>query len=54
MSLLAFLDGNITLTEIGLAMITLAVVERILHRLPDHIVGPGGWLLDLESTEDDL
>ena len=54
MSLLAFLYGNITLTEIGLAMITLAVVERILHRLPDHIIGPGGWLLDLESTEDDL
>lgn len=42
---------HISFYELALSLVTLGVVERLVHLLPTDIVGPGGWLLDT-GTQD--
>lgn len=38
--------SDITFLDVTLSLIALGVIERLLYRLPETMVGPGGWLLD--------
>ncbi len=51
MSILGHIAGHVSFLEVGLALITLSVIERLLLRLPTDIVGPGGWLLDTGTAD---
>jgi hypothetical protein len=46
MSIIPALLSDVTFTEVCLSLVVLGVIERIMVRLPEEMVGPGGWLLD--------
>ena len=44
---------SITFDQIILAAMTcIAVRESMIMILPDHIAGPGGWLIDVQYEEE--
>ena len=44
--------GSISFDQIALAaMATIAFREALIVCLPNHIAGPGGWLIDTASGE---
>ena len=45
MSLFQTLFADITFFEVAAALIVVGLVERIVIRLPETVVGPEGWLL---------
>jgi hypothetical protein len=47
MSLLAHLFADVSAFDVAMALIAVGVFERVLYLLPEHMVGDGGWLLDL-------
>ena len=49
-TLAAFLN-DITFFEVGVSLIVLGVIEQVYIRLPEDMVGPGGWLLDTGATK---
>lgn len=43
---------TITFDQLALAMlVTFAIHELLVAVLPDHIAGPGGWLIDTATGE---
>ncbi len=44
-TLIAF-AADITFFEVCLSLLTVGLIERVVIRLPEEMVGPGGWLLD--------
>ncbi len=39
--------STITFDEIALSIVTLCILRgTMIHILPDHVAGPGGWLID--------
>lgn len=47
MTLLAQFFANVSVFEVGMALVAIGVIERVLLVLPETVVGDGGWLLDL-------
>lgn len=46
------LIGQISFDEIAAAFVACLVVREVMiFTLPDHIAGPGGWLIDTGSDE---
>jgi hypothetical protein len=44
--------GQISFDQVVAAFVTCLVIREVLiFVLPDHIAGPGGWLIDTESEE---
>lgn len=44
---------HVTMGEVVLAFITCCLVhEACILLLPDHIAGPGGWLIDTTGREE--
>ena len=36
--------------ELGSALLVVGALDNLIHRLPDRVVGPGGWLVDTRSA----
>lgn len=45
MTLLQTLITDITFFDLAASLVVIGLVERIVIRLPDTVVGPQGWLL---------
>ncbi len=44
--------GQISFDEVVAAFVTCMVLREVfIFALPDHIAGPGGWLIDTGSEE---
>lgn len=46
MSILSAFFSDVTFTEVCMSLLVVGLIERIVVRLPEDMVGPGGWLLD--------
>ena len=51
MSTLAAFISDITFFEVGMSLLILGAIEQVLIRLPEDMVGPGGWLLDTGNAD---
>lgn len=53
MALLDSILAGISFDAVALALvISVAIRELLIHTLPDHVAGPGGWLIDTGTRQD--
>ena len=49
MTLFQSLFADITFFEVAASLLVVGLVERVVIRLPEEMVGPNGWLLNTGS-----
>ena len=49
MTLFQSMFADITFFDVAMSLIALGMIERVVVRLPETVVGPNGWLLNTGS-----
>lgn len=43
--------ADITFFDLSMALLAVALIDRILCHVPPELVGPGGWLFDTTTRD---